>query len=278
MANGNTNSFIKDIEKRRRFKLVVIYTLAIVGAGGLMAMLGFVGKKQNGTQCWKLEIQVEAPDGRKFIDEQMIAALADSATAQIVGLPVSQVDIQSIHRVVAANSSVSEAHVYTTVDGRCVIHVKQRAPIARIFNALGESYYLDKDGFTMALSDLAVAKLPVFTGEIYDGLRKESVAIDFPDSLAWGTYLDEIYQFTQVVAQDTFWRAQVEHVHVTTTGDFEIIPRIGNQRVNVGSVADLPKKLKKLRAFYEHTVSTTDLDQYGVIQAQYDGQVVCIKR
>ena len=278
MANGNTNSFIKDIEKRRRFKLVVIYTLAIVGAGGLMAMLGFVGKKQTGTQCWKLEIQVEAPDGRKFIDEQMIAALADSATAQIVGLPVSQVDIQSIHRVVAANSSVSEAHVYTTVDGRCVIHVKQRAPIARIFNALGESYYLDKDGFTMALSDLAVAKLPVFTGEIYDGLRKESVAIDFPDSLAWGTYLDEIYQFTQVVAQDTFWRAQVEHVHVTTTGDFEIIPRIGNQRVNVGSVADLPKKLKKLRAFYEHTVSTTDLDQYGVIQAQYDGQVVCIKR
>jgi cell division protein FtsQ len=278
MANGNTNTFIKDIEKRRRFKLVVIYTLAIVGAGGLMAMLGFVGKKQNGTQCWKLEIQVEAADGRKFIDEQMIAALADSATVQIVGLPVSQVDIQSIHRVVAANSSVSEAHVYTTVDGRCVIHVKQRAPIARIFNALGESYYLDKDGFTMALSDLAVAKLPVFTGEIYDGLRKESVAIDFPDSLAWGTHLDEIYQFTQVVAQDTFWRAQVEHVHVTNTGDFEIIPRIGNQRVNVGGVADLPKKLKKLRAFYEHTVSTTDLDQFGVIQAQYDGQVVCIKR
>lgn len=278
MANGNSNIFIKDIEKRRRFKLVVIYTLAFLGAGGLMALLGFVGKKQNGTQCWKLEIQVEAPDGRKFIDEQMIAALADSATTQIVGLPVSEVDIQSIHREVAANSSVSEAHVYTTVDGRCVIHVKQRTPIARIFNALGESYYLDKDGFTMALSELAVAKLPVFTGEIHDGLRKESVAIDFPDSLAWGTHLDEIYQFTQIVAQDTFWRAQVEHVHITAAGDFEIIPRIGNQRVNVGGVADLPKKLKKLRAFYEHTVSTTDLEQYGVIQAQYEGQVVCIKR
>jgi cell division protein FtsQ len=278
MANGNTNTFIKDIEKRRRFRLVVIYTLAILGAGGLMALLGFVGKKQNGTQCWKLEIQVEAPDGRKFIDEQMIAALADSATTQIVGMPVSEVDIQSIHRVVAANSSVSEAHVYTTVDGRCVIHVKQRTPIARIFNALGESYYLDKDGFTMALSDLAVAKLPVFTGEIYDGLRKESVTIDFPDSLAWRTHLDEIYQFTQVVAQDTFWRAQVEHVHVTGAGEFEIIPRIGNQYVNVGGVTDLPKKLKKLRAFYEHTISTTDLDQYSVIQAQYEGQVVCIKR
>lgn len=278
MAKETTNTLIKDIEKRRRFKIVMIYTLAILGAGGLMALLGFVGKKQNGTQCWKLEIQVEAPDGRKFIDEHMIAALADSATSQIVGVPIGEVDIQSIHREVAANSSVSEAHVYTTVDGRCVIHVKQRTPIARIFNSLGESYYLDKDGFTMALSDLAVAKLPVFTGEIYDGLRKESVAIDFPDSLAWGTHLDEIYQFTQVVAQDTFWRAQVEHVHITGAGEFEIIPRVGNQRVNVGGTADLSEKLKKLRAFYEHTIVTTNLDQYGVINAQYEGQVVCIKR
>jgi len=107
MAKETTNTLIKDIEKRRRFKIVMIYTLAVLGAGGLMALLGFVGKKQSGTQCWKLEIQVEAPDGRKFIDEHMISALADSATTQIVGVPIGEVDIQSIHREVASNSSVS---------------------------------------------------------------------------------------------------------------------------------------------------------------------------
>jgi hypothetical protein len=48
--------------------------------------------------------------------------------------------------------------------------------------------------------------------------------------------------------------------------------------VNVGGITDLPEKLKKLRAFYEHTIVTTNLDQYGVINAQYEGQVVCIKR
>jgi hypothetical protein len=53
---------------------------------------------------------------------------------------------------------------------------------------------------------------------------------------------------------------------------------VGNQRVNVGGTADLSEKLKKLRAFYEHTIVTTNLDQYGVINAQYEGQVVCIKR
>jgi cell division protein FtsQ len=278
MAKETTNIFIKDIEKRKRLRLAVIYSLAFIGAVGLFVLLGFVGKEQSNTACWKLEVQLEAPDGRKFIDEQMITALADSSTDQILGKAVSQVDIQAIHSAISKNSSVSEAHVYTTVDGRCVIHVKQRTPIARIFNAYGESYYLDKDGFTMALSDLATAKLPVFTGEIYDGLRTESVSINFPDSLAWKTYLDDIYTFTNVVAQDTFWRAQAEHVYINPAGEFEIIPRIGNQRVNVGGLANLPQKLKKLKAFYEHAVSTTDLDQYAVINAQYSGQVVCVKR
>ena len=67
-------------------------------------------------------------------------------------------------------------------------------------------------------------------------------------------------------------------MHITGAGEFEIIPRVGNQRVNVGGITDLPEKLKKLRAFYEHTIVTTNLDQYGVINAQYEGQVVCIKR
>lgn len=278
MANEKGNIFLKDIEKRKRLRMVVIYTLAIVGAAGLFSMLGFVSKKQNGTTCWKLEVQIEAPDGRKFIDEQTISALADSATDQIIGKAVSKVDIGAIHGMVTQNSSVSEAHVYTTVDGRCVIHVKQRRPVARIFNAYGESFYLDRDGFTMALSDLATVKLPVYTGEIYDGMRRESVVVDFPDSLASKTHLDDIYAFTEVLERDSFWMAQTEHVYINAAGEFEIIPRIGNQRVNVGGVKDLPDRLKKLRAFYEHTISTTNLDQYGVIQAQYDGQVVCVKR
>jgi cell division protein FtsQ len=120
-------------------------------------------------------------------------------------------------------------------------------------------------------------KLPVFTGEITDGIRAESVAINFPDSLAQKTTLDEIYQFTQVIARDTFWRAQIEHVYVNGAGEFEIIPRVGNQRVNVGYIYNLDEKLKKLHAFYEHVVQVDDLDRFTTLQAQYSGQVVGVK-
>ncbi len=266
------------MERRKKLRAIIVYSLAIVGAIGLFVALGFVGKKQSDTRCWKLEVQVESVDGRKFIDESQIAALADSATDVIVGKALNEVDLGAIHRAVSSNSSVREAHVFTTVDGRCVVQVKQRTPIARIFNRNGESYYLDADGYTMELSELTTVKLPVFTGEIADGLRKESVAINFPDSLARNTTLDEIFQFTEIVARDTFWQAQIEHVYVNAAAEFEIIPRVGNQRVNVGYIYDLDRKLKKLRAFYEHVVVADDLDRFSTLQAQYSGQVVGVKR
>lgn len=278
MTKEKGNIFIKNIERRKRLRAIVVYSLSIMGAVGLFVALGFVGKKQSDTRCWKLEVQVELSDGKKFIDEQQIAALADSATDAIIGKALNEVDLGAIHRAIAANSSVREAHVYTTVDGRCVIQVKQRTPIARIFNQRGESYFLDVEGYTMELSELTTLKLPVFTGEITDGLRAESVAINFPDSLAGKTTLDEIYQFTQVIARDTFWRAQIEHVYVNPALEFEIIPRVGNQRVNVGYIYNLEEKLRKLHAFYEHVVKMDDLDRFSTLKAQYSGQVVGVKR
>jgi hypothetical protein len=48
--------------------------------------------------------------------------------------------------------------------------------------------------------------------------------------------------------------------------------------VNVGYIYHLDEKLKKLRAFYEHTVLADDLDRFSTLQAQYNGQVVGVKR
>jgi cell division protein FtsQ len=278
MTKEQGNIFIKNIERRKRMRAIVVYSLALIGAVGLFVALGFVGKKQSDTRCWKLDVQVEPIDGSKFIDEHMIAALADSATDMIVGKTLSEVDLGAIHKAIAANSSVKDARVYTTVDGRCIVQVQQRKPIARIFNRAGESYYLDSEGYTMEVSHLTAKKLPVFTGEIPDGMRTGSVLNNVPDSIAWKSPLDEIYQFTQIVARDTFWSAQIEHVYINTGGEFEIIPRVGSQRVNVGYIYHLDSKLKKLRAFYEYAALNDDIERFSAINAQYNGQVVCVKR
>jgi cell division protein FtsQ len=259
--------------------MIVINSIAVVGAIALFTLLGFVSKKQHDAVCWKLDVQVESVGEKKYIDEKLVSTIAQSATDKIVGKSLKEIDIKAIHNKLAENSSIREAHVYTTVDGRCVIRVQQRTPIARIFTEEGNSFYLDKDGFTMALSNYYTAKVPVFTGHIHEKMQEVSI-LDQSNNEAFlaSTSLDEIYQFTKFIQSNEFWKAQVEHVHVDSEGEFEIIPRVGNHRIKMGDANNLEEKFRKLMAFYANTIHTRDLNLYSSINVEYDGQVVCVKR
>jgi cell division protein FtsQ len=273
------NILLKDIQRKKRRKLIVVNSLAVLGAAMLFTLLGFVNRKQNHTHCWKLDVKIEAQDGHLYLDEKMIVKAANSATDSIVGQPMNEIDIAAIHNKLMENTAIKEAHVYTSVDGRCIVNIKQRSPIARIFNENGDSFYLDKEGFTMATSSLYTPKVPVFVGAINEQMQSMSILErkDDKDFLN-ASLLDDIYALTTYIAGNEFWSAQVEHIHVNGNREFEIIPRVGNHKINLGKVENLEVKMRKLMAFYANTIQKKDLNQYTTIDVQYDGQVVCVKR
>jgi len=259
--------------------MIAINSLAVTGAVIIFALLGFVGKKQHDAVCWKLDVRVEGVENKKYIDEKLVERIANSATDKIVGKPLNEIDIAAIHQKLSENSSIREAHVYTTVDGRCMISVLQRTPIARIFTTQGNSFYLDKDGFTMALSDYYTAKVPVFTGVINEQMHTQSILDRQGDEeFMNATILDDIYKFTRYISDNEFWMAQVEHVYINSDQEFEIIPRVGSHRIRMGNAENLEEKFKKLMAFYANTIHTRDLNAYSTINVKYDGQIVCVKR
>jgi cell division protein FtsQ len=273
------NTLQKDIQRRKRRRKLAVNALAIGGAIALFSLLGFVHHSQKNTICRKLEIEIEESNGQSYLDEKMIASMANQATDAIVGKEINAINIAAIHKKISENSTVKEAHVYTSVDGRCIIHVKQRTPIARIFNQNGSSFYLDKEGYTMALSDLYTARVPVFVGNINEHMQDTSLLARSGDSdFNKRSLLDEIFQFTIHLQGNEFWKAQVEHVQINDDREFIIIPRVGNHRINMGAAANLEEKFKKLMAFYANTIHTRDLNQYSSIHVEYDGQIVCVKR
>jgi cell division protein FtsQ len=95
---------------------------------------------------------------------------------------------------------------------------------------------------------------------------------------AYDSQLDDIYVFTKTIQQNEFWSSMVEHVHIGADRKMEIIPRLGNSKLIVGNVENLELKLKKLMTFYANTIHTRDLNMYSAIDAEYDGQIVCVKR
>lgn len=273
------NAFLSDIDRRKRRKRWLINGLGMLGGLALFSLLGFVGHRQSATKCWRIEAKVKDAGGKYYVDSSSVVQALLEANPAIIGTAVASLDLNSLHQKLLADPAIQEAHVVATVDGRLVVNVKQREPIARVITTSGKQFYIDKDGFTMPLSEHYTARVPVFTGHLDENLQSKSIKELVNDSTwSYNTRLDEIYVFTRAIAGHEFWSAMVEHVHFGADGKMSIIPRVGNHRLVIGSVDQLEQKLKKLMTFYANTLHQRDLNVYSEIHAEYDGQIVCVKR
>ena len=87
-----------------------------------------------------------------------------------------------------------------------------------------------------------------------------------------------ILVLARTLSADPFWNALVDQVVVDANGDFELLPRIGGQRVAIGDGTDLERRLQKLRLFYEKGIPQTDWRRYARIDVRFADQIVCTKR
>lgn len=268
------NTKTAEVKRRKRWQMIAINVLAVTGACALMVLLGFVNKKQNNSICWKLDVEIEKAGEENFISEESIRSAIQSLSDSIVGIPVNRIDINRIHDVLVKNKSIREASVFTTVDGRCVVKAKQLAPVARIINLDGTGFYLDKDGYTMPLSNQHTAHVPVFTGNISEQMITGSVLAK-DSTFCSRSLLDEIAAFTAFISENVFLKAQVEHVFINAEKKFVVIPRVGDHEIVFGDISNLEMKYKKLMAFYMHELPQRNLNKYASINLEFAGQLVC---
>jgi cell division protein FtsQ len=203
-----------------------------------------------------------------------VLEVGDSITGELIrNIPLDQ-----IHESVLSNGAVREASVYTTIDGRLRVEIQQKTPIARILNANGQSFYLDEQGFTMPLSDLYSADVPLFTGNLTEKMMDRSIfELKNDTSFIRRSKLDDIFEITKYISSNEFWSAQVEHIYLNANQDFVIVPRVGEHRIVLGTADNLENKFKKLMAFYVDVMPVKNLNTIKTINLKYKGQVVCEK-
>ncbi|MFZ4785407.1 MAG: cell division protein FtsQ/DivIB [Flavobacteriales bacterium] len=266
-------------KKKGKAKRVLIYSLGVLVLVGIVAIFFLAGEKQQSEHCWKVEVEIADQNGRYFITPAEVLALVQTKKDSLVGKSISAIKVDVLREKIMKNPSVKNADVYTTVDGRVMIHIDQRLPIARVINQDGSSLYIDQEGFTMPVTGGYAIKLPVFTGIIQEKTISGSILEARQNSdWAYRSMLDDIYFFTQHIRKDEFLMAQVEHVYIDHSRTVQIIPRVGNHRIYIGDVNHLDKKFKKLKTFYANTLQTRDLNIYESIHLEFEGQVVCERK
>jgi cell division protein FtsQ len=190
-----------------------------------------------------------------------------------------ETDIAIVESYLSEMPEIRHVDVFTYVGGKWVINIELRKPIARIFNPGGSTCYLDSDGTLMPWSPNYTARVIAVNGNIHEtDLSKNVAEIMNNDSLKTIETLDDLYAISAYVCSDEFLSAQITQIYINRFKEFELIPRVGDQRILFGDADHVVGKFEKLKYFYSEGMSRAGWENYDTINLMFKNQVVCSKR
>ncbi len=259
-------------------KLVFQIISACLIVLAFLVSVGFVSHKQSLMPCSGLVITIHDSVGSGFVDSGDIIQIVQNKFGILEGKSLASINISLLEKIINTNPFISSAEVFSTVDGKIIIDVKQRIPVLRVINFKNENFYVDKEGWFMPPSEKFTARVPVANGFIFDTESEQHIEKSQGDTSKSVTKLTQLYNIISYMNQSDFWNAEVQQLYVNESGDIEMIPRVGNHTVVIGDDNDLKEKFRKLFVFYTDGLSKKGWDHYRTINLKYKDQVVCTKK
>jgi cell division protein FtsQ len=238
-------------------KKLTAYLFFLVLVVAMSFLYSFSSAKNFNKTIGKVVVEFEE-GSNDFLTQEMVNKLLIQNQQRVKNQRKSVIDLQGLEYSILSNPYIESATVFFTIDGVLNTIVKQRTPIARI-NTFNSSYYIDKQGVEIPLSDNYSARVLLVTGNI----NKEN--------------LKEITGFVNVILREDFLRKEITGIHKTQKSEFVLSVRSGEYKIELGSLEEMNTKLKKLKAFYNKAFVDKTIKQYKTINLKYRNQVVCAK-
>lgn len=249
---------------------VVKKILIILGwlcfAGGIGFTIYYAYTQRSAVRCQSIVVNIN-PNSPRFLDEDEIVKMVESAGEQVIGKGLFAININQIEKKLASFTTFDNVEIFRRVDskgftfkGKLVVNLDERSPVLRIKNA-SDDYYLDQSGVKIPVSQKYVDRILIATGIIPD----EKIEKGF---LAMADFINK----------DDFWRAQIEQVLVQSNGELIMLPQVGDYLIEFGTPEDYNLKLRNLKAVYQQGFKNLGWNKYKTISVKYRNQVVCTKK
>lgn len=190
-----------------------------------------------------------------YITDQNIRQILFKGIEDTSKITLNQLKINDLETRLDANPMIEDTEIYLTIDGVLKAKIRQRKPIARVFDG-GKFYYLDLNGKQMPLSNAYSARVPIVTG-VFDQSN-----------------ISDIYTLAHYIYQDHFLSENIIQIDVDKNF-FYLKMRIADFDVILGDVSHLKIKFNNLKAFYKKASKDKILNKYKQVNLQYSNQVVC---
>lgn len=210
--------------------------------------------------CRDLQVVVVDSLDKHFVSENDLVYILKKAGLNPIKKPMDEVNTDRIENELLKNEMIARVEAYKTPSGMIKLEVEQKIPILRVITPRG-NYYVDNLGSTMPVSRRYVAHVPVVSGYV----EKELAVTD-------------LYKFALFLQENEFWNDQIEQIYVYPDNDIELIPRVGNHRIMLGTLDEFEEKLANLKLFYEQAIPKVGWEKYSMINLKYKNQIVCTKK
>lgn len=253
----------------KRWKKWVILGSLLLLVLGIFAGIQIKKSSESITQ-FRLVIDEYFKTEQFFVDETILRTrLEEAGMREIKGKKVGEIDLLQLEKALEQVEYVADAKAYFTMQKELVVEVAQRVPVLRVFNRLGQSFYVDQKGKLMATSPHFSAYCLTATGDIGTLYRKNSTDTGLVSQLALMAY--ELGKkestsglFTQVsVEGDAIW----------------LVSRIEGFPCRVDLKEPIQPQVEKWLAFVSGADSTGGWrNKYEAVDLRFSNQVIALQR
>ena len=254
----------------------IVWLLFIVA---IFIVMSFINSSKNNQVLGLPHIEISAFENQVFLTKNDIKNRLIGQGLVSEEMTYSELDIFKVERFLEQMNEVKKVVVYVNSGDFWEIKIELKQAIARLFNLDGSSCYLDKEGNLLPTSTNYSAHVVTVNGYINEtDFTKNVQTVINNDSLKTLEIIDDLYAISDYVCLDNFLSAQITHIYINANKEFELIPRVGNQRILFGKAENIAGKFKKLEVFYKEGISNAGWYKYDTINIMYKNQVVCSKR
>ena len=222
--------------------------------------------------CKSISVEILGNSENQIIDAEDIKRLVIKNNKNIIGSSISSINLSELENKIEEYPAVKNAEVFTKINGILGIKLEQRIPIVRVASNFGDDFYIGSEGALMPTSDTGSARVIVASGHIKFKYKKNKISIN--DTTITGR-LKGVYAISKALKEDAFLTAQTAQIYVKRTGEYELVPTVGNHIVLIGKLHNYNEKLKFLKHFFFNFLKNEGWRKYKYINLKFKNQIVC---
>jgi cell division protein FtsQ len=255
----------------------VLMILSLIPVLYLLVLPVYLASSTNTKPCSGVVVDIRDSSRYHFVTRKQLLNLAYGSSAKILGQPGNRISLMDIESRIQVLKELKTAEVYQTIDGNVHIYADQREPVVRLMPDDGGDYFLDEEGVVVRCRNLYNPRLHIAGGNI--NISKAMLnGVSVFDTSIKNTVLRDIYELVNYINEDDFWSAQIDQIYVDNNDEIDLIPRVGNQTVHLGTIENYRGKLRNLQAFYDKVLPSVGWNKYSLINLEFKDQIVCKRR